>query len=35
MNEDELDGQAARLVAAWNTKISDVESFLETVNQSK
>ena len=35
MNEDELDGQAARLVTAWNTKISDVESFLETVNQSK
>jgi threonine aldolase len=35
MNEDELDGQAVRLVAAWNTKISDVESFLETVNQSK
>jgi threonine aldolase len=35
MNEDELDGQAARLVGAWNTKISDVESFLETVNQSK
>ena len=35
MNEDELDGQAARLVAAWNTKISDVENFLETVNQSK
>ena len=35
MNEDELDGQAARLVAAWNTKISDVESFLETVNHSK
>ena len=35
MNEDELDGQAVRLVLAWNTKISDVESFLETVNQSK
>ena len=35
MNEDELDCQAARLVAAWNTKISDVESFIETVNQSK
>jgi len=35
MNEDELDGQAARLVTAWNTKISDVESFLEIVNQSK
>ncbi len=35
MNEDELDGQAVRLVAAWNTKISDVESFLETISQSK
>ena len=35
MNEDELDGQAVRLVAAWNTKISDVESFLKTINQSK
>ena len=35
MNEDELDGQAVRLVAAWNTQNSDVESFLENINQSK
>ena len=35
MNEDELDGQAVRLVAAWNTLNSDVESFLESINQSK
>ena len=35
MNEDELDGQAVRLVAAWNTQNSDVESFLESINQFK
>ncbi|MDC1247828.1 low specificity L-threonine aldolase [Pelagibacteraceae bacterium] len=35
MNEDELDGQAVRLVAAWNTLNSDVESFLESISQSK
>jgi len=35
MNEDELDGQVVRLVAAWNTQNSDVESFLESINQSK
>ena len=34
MNEDELDGKAVRLVAAWNTKASDVESFLSSINQS-
>mgnify|MGYP001456620594 FL=1 len=34
MNEDELDGKAARLVTAWNTKTSDVESFLSSINQS-
>ncbi len=34
MNEDELDGKAVRLVAAWNTKNSDVESFLNSINQS-
>ena len=32
MNEDELDGHAVRLVAAWNTQNSDVESFLESIN---
>ena len=35
MNEDELDGQAVRLVAAWNSLNSDVETFLESINQSK
>ena len=35
MNEDELDGKAVRLVAAWNTKTSDVESFLNSIKQSK
>ena len=35
MNEDELDGQAVRVVDAWNTLNSDVESFLESINQSK
>ena len=34
MNEDELDGKAVRLVAAWNTKASDIESFLNSINQS-
>ena len=35
MNEGELDGQAVRLVTAWNTKILDVENFLNSVSQSK
>ena len=35
MNEDELDGKAVRLVSAWNTQSSDVESFLNSINQSK
>ena len=34
MNEDELDGKAVRLVTAWNTKTSDVENFLNDINQS-
>ena len=34
MNEDELDGKAVRLVAAWNTKASDIESFLNSINRS-
>ena len=29
INEDEWDGKAVRLVAAWNTKDSDVDQFLE------
>ena len=34
MNEDELDGKAARLVAAWNTQDSDVDQLLETLKKS-
>ena len=35
INEDELDGKVVRLVAAWNTQNSDVENFLNSINQSK
>ena len=35
MNEGELDGQAVRLVTAWNTRSEDVETLLNNVNQSK
>ena len=35
MNEGELDGQAVRLVAAWNTKSSDIENLLDNVIKSK
>jgi threonine aldolase len=35
INEDELDGKAVRFVAAWNTQASDVESFLNSIKQSK
>ncbi|MDA7831621.1 low specificity L-threonine aldolase [Candidatus Pelagibacter sp.] len=35
INEEELDGKAVRLVAAWNTQNSDVENFLNSINQSK
>ena len=31
INEDEWDGKAVRLVTAWNTDPSDVDSFLNTV----
>jgi len=34
INEDELDGKAVRLVAAWNTQDIDVEQFLETLKKS-
>ena len=34
MNEDELDGKAVRLVAAWNTKDSDVDQLLEVLKKS-
>jgi len=33
MNEDELDGKAVRLVAAWNTKDSDVDQLLGTLKK--
>ena len=31
INEDEWDGKAVRLVTAWNTDQSDVDSFLSTI----
>ncbi len=31
MNEEELDGKAVRLVAAWNTKDSDVDELLNSI----
>ena len=34
INEDEWDGKAVRLVAAWNTKDNDVDDFLEILKQS-
>ena len=34
MNEEELDGKSIRLVAAWNTKDSDVDQLLEIINKS-
>ena len=33
MNEEELDGNAVRLVTAWNTEESDVDQLLETISQ--
>ena len=33
INQEELDGKAVRLVAAWNTKESDVDQLLETVSK--
>ena len=35
MNEEELDGKAVRLVAAWNTKASDVDQLLHTIFEVK
>ena len=35
MNEEELDGKAVRLVAAWNTESSDVEQLLKTISEAK
>ena len=34
MNEEELDGKAVRLVAAWNTKDNDVDELLDTLKSS-
>ena len=34
MNEEELDGKAVRLVAAWNTKDSEVDELLNTIKAS-
>ena len=34
INEDEWDGKAVRLVAAWNTKDNDVDEFLEILKRS-
>ena len=34
MNEDELEGKAVRLVAAWNTQDSDVDQLLEILKKS-
>jgi threonine aldolase len=31
INEDEWDGKAVRLVTSWNTKVSDVNSFLNII----
>ena len=31
MNEEELDGKSVRLVAAWNTKDSDIDELLNTI----
>ena len=35
MNQEELDGKAVRLVAAWNTKDSDVKQLLQTISEIK
>ncbi len=34
MNEEELDGKAVRLVAAWNTEDDDVDQLLDTLKQA-
>ena len=31
VNHDELDGKAARFVAAWNTKQDDIDKLLKTI----
>ena len=34
MNEEELDGKAVRLVAAWNTEDKDVDQLLNTLKHA-
>ena len=31
INDDEWDGKAVRLVTAWNTNLSDIETFLNFI----
>ena len=31
VNHDELDGKAARFVAAWNTESNDIDKLLKTI----
>ncbi len=31
INDDEWDGKAVRLVTAWNTSLSDIETFLNFI----
>jgi len=31
VNHDELDGKAARFVAAWNTESNDIDRLLKTI----
>ena len=35
MNEEELDGKAVRLVAAWNTETSDVDQLLKIISEAR
>ena len=32
MSNEEMDGKTVRLVTAWNTKSSDIDDFLKTIN---
>ena len=32
INDDEWDGKAVRLVTAWNTDLSDIKTFLNTIH---
>ena len=33
VNHDEIDGKAARFVAAWNTETKDIDNFLKTIEK--